>query len=144
MLRYQRKHIAGCRSGDSCKKCPYWIEGRHEGKRWHQSLKTTDARTAAQVVQRAILTGKIEPEPEQPKDSGITISDAIKKFYADQRSRGAASASIKSFRKFLDGSPNRKKNLDPTKFSPTLVEFAAKAGIVYLSECSTEFLDSFR
>jgi site-specific recombinase XerD len=140
MLRYQRNHIAGCKSGDSCKKCPYWIEGRHEGRRWHQSLKTTDAKTAAQLVQRAILTGKIELEPE---DQGITIADAITKFYAEQMGRGAAASTVKSFRKFLDGAPNR-KNLDLSKFSPTILEFADRQGIVYLAECSTDFLDRFR
>src|SRR5579872_1002258 len=87
MLRYQRNHIAGCKSGDSCRKCSYWIEGRHLGKRWHQSLKTTDAKTAAALVQRLILTGKLESEPEE---NGITIGDAVTKFFAEQESRGAA------------------------------------------------------
>jgi hypothetical protein len=140
MLRYQRNHIAGCKSGDSCKQCPYWIEGRHEGEPWHQSLKTTDAKTAAQLVQRAILTGKIDLDSEE---QGITIADAITKFYAEQRSRGTAVSTIKSFRKFLDGAPNR-KNFDLSKFSPTILEFANRDGIVYLSECSTDFLDRFR
>lgn len=140
MLRYQLNHIAGCKSGDSCKKCPYWIEGRHEGRRWHQSLKTTDAKTAAQLVQRAILTGKIDGEPE---NRGMTITDAITKFYSEQRSRGTSLATIKSFRKFLDGAPNR-KHLDLSKFSPTLLEFADREGIAYLAECSTDFLDRFR
>jgi hypothetical protein len=106
MLRYQRNHIAGCKSGDSCKKCSFWIEGRHQGKRWHQSLKTTDSKTAAQLVQRAILTGKLELEPGQ---KGITIADAIAQFFAEQQSRGAAEATIKAFRKFLNGAPNRQK-----------------------------------
>jgi hypothetical protein len=141
MLRYQRNHIAGCKSGDSCKRCPYWIEGRHEGRRWHQSLKTTDAKTAAQLVQRAILIGNIDA-PEQA-DPGITITDAITKFYAEQHSRGASPATIKLFRKFLDGAPNRKK-LDPSKFSPTLLEFADRYRIAYLSECSTDLISRFR
>ena len=92
MLRYQRYHQVGCRAGNSCKKCPYWIEGRHEGRRWHQSLKTTDAKTAAQLVQRAILTGNIDV-PAQP-DSGITITDAITKFYAEQHSRDSGRTTI--------------------------------------------------
>lgn len=141
MLRYRRNHIAGCKSGDSCKKCPYWIEGRHHGKRWHQSLKTTDAKTAAQFVQRVILTGKLELEPE---NQGITIAEAITKFFAEQEGRGAAVSSIKSFRKFLNGAPNRHKCKDPSKFSPTLLEFAASKGIEYLRDCSSDFVASFR
>jgi site-specific recombinase XerD len=141
MLRYQRNHIAGCKSGNSCRKCPYWIEGRHLGKRWHHSLKTTDAKTAAQLVQRVILNGRLELEPE---DLGITIADAITQFFAEQESRGAAVSSIKSFRKFLNGAPNRRKCKDPSKFSPTLLEFAANEGIEYLLECSTDFVAGFR
>src|SRR5215472_14839084 len=102
MLRYQRNHIAGCTSGDSCRKCPYWIEGRHQGKRWHQSLRTTDARTAAQLVQRVILTGKLELDAEPEQDRGITIADAITEYFAELESRRAARATIRSFRKFLN------------------------------------------
>lgn len=89
MLRYQRNHVVGCKSGDSCKKCPFWIQGRHDGKRWHQSLKTTDSRTAAQLVQRVIITGKLDTEPERPKDNGITLADAITKFYNELSGRAA-------------------------------------------------------
>src|SRR5579862_2255486 len=76
MLRYERNHVAGCKSGDSCKKCPFWIEGRHEGKRWHQSLKTTDVKTAASLLQRVVLTGKLAPAEE----SKVTLVDAIKAY----------------------------------------------------------------
>lgn len=69
--------MAGCNSGDRCKKCPFWIEGRHEGKRWHQSLRTTNAQTAAQLVQRVILTGKLELTGD---DSKVTVADAIKAY----------------------------------------------------------------
>jgi integrase len=144
MLRYERKHVAGCTSGAKCKRCPYWIEGRHEGKRWHQSLKTTDSRTAAQLVQRAILTGQIELSEVEPSNPGITIAEAIEYFYAEQFGRGASPSTIKSFRKFLDGAPNRRKLPDLSRFSPTLVEFADRYGIVYLPDCSTDFLTRFR
>jgi site-specific recombinase XerD len=140
LLRYTRTHIDGCKSGDSCRKCPYWIEGRHQGKRWHQSLRTADSKTAAQLVQRAILTGKLELEREE---QGITLTDAVTKFFDELTGRGAALSTIKSFRKFLTGAPNRGK-LDLTKLSPTLIEFAEGQGITYLVECSTDFLSSFR
>lgn len=144
MLRYERKHLTNCTSGAKCKRCPYWIEGRHEGRRWHQSLKTTDSRTAAELVQRAILTGKIVLPDDVAPTTGITITDAITKFYAEQSARGASPATIKSFRKFLDGAPNRCHIGDLSKFSPTLLEFAARHGIVHLSECSTDFISRFR
>lgn len=67
-------------------------------------------------MQRAILTGKIELEPEA---QGMTITEAIKEFFAEHESRGAAEGTIKSFRKFLGDAPNRNK-IDLSKVSPTL------------------------
>lgn len=75
MLRHRRRHIQGCKSGASCKKCPYWVDGRHGGKRIHRSLGTADFQTAAQLVQHFLLTGKFDPEPEAV---GITIADAVR------------------------------------------------------------------
>lgn len=143
MLRYQRNHVASCKSGDSCKKCPFWIEGRHQGKRWHQSLKTTDSRTAAQLVQRVILTGKLETEPEKAQDNGITLADAISKFYDELSGRGAKEGTIRPFRKFLGGSPNRHR-LNLAKVTPTLPEFATRHGVLFLNECDVDFIREYR
>jgi site-specific recombinase XerD len=141
MLRYTRTHIDGCTSGDSCRKCPYWIEGRHNGKRWHRSLKTADAKTAAQLVQRVILTGTLDLEPEAV---GITVADAVTQFLAEQESRGAAVSTIKSFRKFLTGAPGRAKCKNPDRFSPTLVSFAGDVGVEFLSDCDPDLIARFR
>jgi site-specific recombinase XerD len=140
MLRYQSNHIADCKSGDSCKKCPYWIEGRQNGRRWHQSLRTTDAKTASALVQRVILTGKLDVAAEGP---GMTIADAITQFFAEHDSRGMAESTIKSFRKILGGAPNRHK-VDLATVSPTLPEFADDQSIVYLPDCSPDFVAEFR
>jgi site-specific recombinase XerD len=141
MLRYTREHVGECRSGASCKKCPYWVVGRHHGKRYHQSLRTADSKTAAQLVQRLILTGRLDVEPE---DKGVTIEDAVDQFFAEQEGRGAARSTLKSFRKFLTGAPGRAKCKNPERFSPTLVEFAAKEGVQYIRECDTGFTARFR
>lgn len=84
MLRFERNHVAECRSGARCKKCPFWIEGRHEGKRWHQSLRTTSAKTAAQLVQRVILTGKLDLTGD---DSKVTVADAVKAYREFKKKR---------------------------------------------------------
>jgi len=120
---------------------PILDRGRHSGKRWHQSLRTTDAKTAAQLVQRVILTGVLDLEPA---DKGVTIADAVTQFFAEQEGRGAALSTIKSFRKFLTGAPNRAKCKDPERFSPTLLSFAADVGIEYLSGCDADFVARFR
>jgi site-specific recombinase XerD len=100
-----------------------------------------DAKTAAQLVQRVLLTGALDLEQEAP---GITISDAVTQFFAEQQSRGAAVSTIKSFRKFLTGAPGRAKCKNPERFSPTLISFATDAGIESLSACDAGFLARFR
>ena len=97
--------------------------------------------TAAQLVQRVILNGVLDLEPE---DKGVTIADAVTQFFAEQEGRGAALSTLKSFRKFLSGAPGRAKCKDPERFSPTLLSFAAAAGIEYLSECDADFVARFR
>jgi hypothetical protein len=50
-------------------------------------------------VQRVILTGKLELEPEKPVDPGLTLNEAIAKFFAEQVGLGAKEGTIKPFRK---------------------------------------------
>jgi integrase len=93
MLRFERKHVAGCTSGAKCKRCPYWIEGRHGGRRWHQSLHTTDSRTAAQLVQRIILAGELTddtPTPTTtPAPAVVTVAQAIAAYRQFKQRRSA-------------------------------------------------------
>jgi integrase len=135
MLRHVRRHGQDCDSfgkdrdcpSRSKKKCPFWVEGRHAGTRWHQSLRTNDERTAIRLVNRIIETGRLEFE--EPRTAGVTVRQAIEGFLAEQASRGMADSTLKSFRKFLIGSPNRAKCRNPEKFSPTLMEFAIDQAI---------------
>ncbi len=134
MLRHVRRHGQDCDSfgkdrdcpSRSKKKCPFWVEGRHAGTRWHQSLRTNDERTAIRLVNRIIETGGLEFD--EPRTAGVTVRQAIEGFLAEQASRGMADSTLKSFRKFLIGSPNRAKCRNPEKFSPTLMEFANRSG----------------
>src|SRR5262245_2358162 len=104
MLRHVRNHVRDCDSygadrdcpSKSKNKCPFWVEGRHAGKRWHKSLRTSDEKTAIRLVNRIIETGRVEFAP--PQAACITIPDAIERFLAEQASRGAAESTLKSFR----------------------------------------------
>jgi site-specific recombinase XerD len=139
MLRHVRRHVQDCNSfgkdrdcpSKSKKKCPFWVEGRHGRTRWHQSLRTTDEKTAIRLVNRIIETGRLEFD--EPKAAGVTVLQAIEGFLAEQTSRGMADSTLKSFRKFLLGSPNRANCRNPEKFSPTLMEFAIDQAIETLS-----------
>lgn len=138
MLRHVRKHVQDCHSygkdrdcpSKSKKKCPFWVEGRDAGTRWHRSLRTNDERTAIRLVNRIIETGRLEFD--EPRAAGVTVRDAIEGFLAEQASRGMADSTLKSFRKFLIGSPNRAKCRNPEKFSPTLMEYATDQAIATL------------
>ena len=135
MFRHVRRHVQDCNSfgkdrdcpSKSKKKCPFWVEGRHGRTRWHQSLRTTDEKTAIRLVNRIIETGHLEFD--EPRTSGVTVLQAIEGFLAEQTSRGMADSTLKSFRKFLMGSPNRANCRNPEKFSPTLMEFAIDEAI---------------
>jgi site-specific recombinase XerD len=144
MLRHVRRHVQDCDSfgkdrdcpSKSKKKCPFWVEGRHVGTRWHQSLRTNDERTAIRLVNRIVETGRLEFE--EAIAPGITVREAIEGFLAEQTSRGMADSTLKSFRKFLIGSPNRAKCRNPEEFSPTLMEFATDQTIETLPAFVTE------
>ena len=135
MLRHVRRHVQDCNSfgkdrdcpSKSKKKCPFWVEGRHVGTRWHQSLRTNDERTAIRLVNRIVETGRLEFE--EAIAPGITVREAIEGFLAEQTSRGMADSTLKSFRKFLIGSPNRANCRNSEEFSPTLMEFAIDQAI---------------
>jgi hypothetical protein len=67
--------------------------------------------TAIRLVNRIIETGLLEFD--EPRVAGVTVRDAIEGFLAEQASRGMADSTLKSFRKFLIGSPNRAKCRNP-------------------------------
>jgi site-specific recombinase XerD len=124
-------------------KCPYWVVGRHQGKRYHQSLRTADSKTAAKLVEQLLLTGKLGPTAESNR--GIKIADAVDRFIAEQRMRGVGNATIRSYVQLFTGAPGRRSNgRFRDQSSPTLLEFAKSAGIEYLRECDVDFLTRFR
>ena len=90
-------------------------------------FETSDEKTAIWLVNRIIETGRLEFD--EPRAAGVTVLQAIEGFLAEQTSRGMADSTLKSFRKFLIGSPNRANCRNPEKFSPTLMEFAIDQAI---------------
>src|SRR5690348_4962632 len=132
MLIPKRRHVKGCamygKSGVDCpskskKKCPFIIDYYESGKRRERSLGTNDEETAWKLVQEMVISGD-RKAPETAK----TVQEAIDLFLEEERKRGVGESTLKSFRKFLCGAPNRKPN---PAFSETLVEFASRKGIEY-------------
>ncbi len=110
--------------------------------RWHQSLRTNDEKTAIRLVNRIVETGRLDFDA--PETKAIGVRDAVEGFLAEQAARGMAESTLKSFRKFLIGSPNRAKCKNLARFSPTLVEFAVDSAIETLAEFSPEAVARFR
>ena len=146
MLTPKRRHLKHCTqygtSGTECPsksklKCPYIIEWYDEsGKRRQKSLETSDWETAVRIVNQMVLSGDKEPA-KPPK----TVETAISDYFVEERSRGIRDSTLKSFHKFLDGNPKRNPNGD---YSPTLVQFAATNGVVFLKDFDPDLVGKFR
>jgi len=67
----------------------------------------------------------------------------VTKYLEDEAGRGIKESTLKSFRKFLCGSPKRNPN---GNYSPTLVEFAKKQEpeLVYLRDFTPDYVTQFR
>ena len=104
MLRHVRNHVQDCDSfgkdrdcpSKSKKKCPFWVEGGHEGMRWHQSLRTNDEKAAIRLVNRIVETGRLQFD--SPETKAIAVRDAVEGFLAEQTACGSAESTLKSLR----------------------------------------------
>jgi len=128
MLRPIRRHVKGCghykKWGLDCPpktklKCPLiivrYVTGPGGRKiRTEQSLGTNDETLAWQLISQMVISGGTQP-PEPPK----TAKECINGFLDLEAKRGIGEATLKSFRKFLCGSPKRNPN---GNFSPTLLD----------------------
>jgi site-specific recombinase XerD len=106
-----------------------------DGKRVRRSLRTTDERIAITLLNEMLVTGETEP-PRAP----LTVREAIQAFYSEQRARGLAEATLRTYRKFLDREPGK----NPERFSPSLVMFADRRGITYLKDLDAGLVAEFR
>jgi len=146
MLTPKRRHLQHCSqygtSGTECPprsklKCPYIIDWYDEsGKRRQKSLRTNDWETAVKIINQMVLSG--DKEPAKPSK---TVAAAISDHFVEEESRGIRPSTLKSFHKFLDGNP--KRNPDG-EYSPTLVQFAATNGIVFLKDFNPDLVGKFR
>ena len=97
MLSLYRRHQASCKyrekgSGYNRCKCPVWVDGHLDGKRFRMSLDTRDWVRAEKDL-AAIERGEIRSE--------ITLGDAVKEFVEDQAGRKLATATVKHYRNTL-------------------------------------------
>jgi hypothetical protein len=123
-------------------KCPliivrYEIGPSGRKVRKEKSLKTNDEKTAWDLINQMLTSGQSTPA-EPPK----TVQQSIDGFLDLEAKRGIGEATLKSFRKFLCGNPQRNPNGD---YSKTLLEFAAeqKPAFQYLKDFTPESVAGF-
>ena len=98
MLKLVKRHLKNCphrSKGRDWKRCPcpVWVEGRKDGVRIQRTLDTANWEIAADRL--------LELEANDAKVD-VALSDAIKHFYADCRSRNIGEATISKYEETLD------------------------------------------
>ena len=147
-----RRHVKSCGNYEKWNvdcppntklKCPLIVFRYETGPsgrkvRKEQSLGTNDEKVAWQLINQMTVSGETKPG-KPPK----TVQQCIDGFLELEEARKIKTSTLKSFRKFLCGNPKRNPN---GKYSPTLLEFAAKQNppVTYLRELTPDLLTRFR
>jgi integrase/recombinase XerD len=119
-------HKAEGRKYDQCR-CPWWIDGTIDGRRYNRSLRTRNREQALNFMRELEVADKDKTE-DQPEAAPITVKEAWDKLLADLPERGLKPATI------------RKHNLLATQ----TIEFARSRGLTYLTEFTVDNLREFR
>jgi site-specific recombinase XerD len=99
MLNLYRRHEADCKYRDKgtaylkCT-CPLWCDGRHDGERIRQSLKTRDLARAKRKI------AEMESELDEGRE-GRTVADAARAFMEDQHLAPTSKRKYEQRMKFL-------------------------------------------
>lgn len=96
MLTPYRRHNPACpkasdRYWKRCK-CPMWVEGTVAAAYIRRSLKTKSWERAQAECHR--LEEADNPAPKKPRESGITIKEAVESYLLDARDRGLRGATL--------------------------------------------------
>ena len=113
MLFVYSRHTPDCAHKDELKyrrcRCPKWIDGYVDGKRFRQSAKTRSWEQAERKA-RSLEDASDPAKPPQPKVT--TIADAVDVFIADEKGRSLSKETTKQsktlFEKIVRSSINLK------------------------------------
>src|SRR5262245_34796126 len=147
MFQLYRRHVKSCRfwTGKSTNgnrrdhncRCPVWVDGYLGGKRVNRTLGLRDWTRANAVVRDWEIAGSIQ----QAARAGVPVVDACDAFMADVEAQRLSESSLKKYRVMLTGQhgPEERK-----KFSPSLLEFCAEAGLQFTTQITLLDLTRFR
>jgi site-specific recombinase XerD len=128
MLQLYRRHRPPCRHRARrfrrCQ-CPIWVQGSLAGEYIRRSLDLRSWEAATDLVRDWEASGKIgERRVHVPN-----IVEAVEKFLGDAKARNLSDATLKKYRRLLEGE---------------LLPFCEKRRLVALSRLSVEFIREFR
>jgi len=147
MLQIYRRHVKTCRfwTGKSTNgnrrdhncRCPVWVDGHLAGKRVNKSLQLRDWTTAHAIMRDWEIAGKIQQEAR----ADAPVGEGCDAFMVDAGAQRLSESSLKKYRVLLI---NQQGPEERKKFSPSLSQFCAEAGLQFTSQITLPALTSFR
>src|SRR6266481_1122576 len=147
MLQLYRRHVKGCRfwTGKSTNgnrrerncRCPVWVDGYLAGERVNKTLGIRDWTHANAIIRDWEIAGCIQQEAH----AGTPVSEACNAFMADAEAQRLSESSLKKYRVLLI---NRQAPEELKRFSPSLLQFCAEAGLQFTSQITLPELTRFR
>ena len=146
MVRLYRRHGAKCPSKDTedCptqkkKKCPIYRERWPNGKRERIGMET---RIEADAIAKLQVWDDAGDPAIQKRKGRKTVEQAIIDFLAEKVNNKAAGETLRSFHKLLDRA--EKSEALEAQYSPTLLMWANRNNLKFLSEFKQDHLTAFR
>ena len=137
MLQLYRRHVKSCRfwTGKSTNgnrrdhncRCPVWVDGYLAGVRVNKTLDLRDWTRANEIVRDWEIAGSIQKKAH----AGTPVGEACDAFMADAEAQRLSESSLKKYRVLLinQHGPEERK-----KFSPSLLQFCAEAGLQFTTQ----------
>jgi integrase len=147
MLQLYRRHVKACRfwTGKSTNgnrrdhncRCPVWVDGYLAGKRVNKTLGLRDWTRANEIIRDWEIAGSIQPQAR----AGTAVGEACDAFMADVGAQRLSESSLKKYSVLLI---NQHGPEDSKKFSPSLLQFCAGAGLQFTTQITLTELTRFR
>lgn len=147
MLQLYRRHVKGCRfwtgkstngnrRNNNCK-CPVWVDGYLAGERVNKTLDTRNWTLGNEIIHEWEVAKTVQTRAK----AGVPVREACEAFIADVEARRLSEAAIKKYRVLLvnEQSPESRQ-----KFSPSLLQFSAEAGVQFTTQITLPVLTRFR
>jgi len=113
------------------------VDGYLAGKRVNKTLDLRDWTRANEIIRDWEIAGTIQPQER----AGVPVGEACEAFMTDVAAQRLSDASLKKYRVILI---NQHTPEDLKKFSPSLSQFCAEAGLQFTTQITLPELTKFR